>query len=76
MPVLSMFISISHHVKQTEAMRAVGTRGERVQRIQRDQSVSGGIQRPVVGEPFIGYALEIDGVPCVDTLTERPRRTR
>ncbi len=33
--------------------------------IQRDQSVSGGIQRPVVGESLIGYALEIDGVPLL-----------
>lgn len=46
-------------------MRALGTRGKRVHSIQRDQSVSGGIQRPVVGESLIGYALEIDGVPLL-----------
>lgn len=33
--------------------------------IQRDQSVSSGIQRSAVGEPLIGYALEIDGVPLL-----------
>lgn len=46
-------------------MRALGTRGKRVRSIQRDQSVSSGIQRSVVGEPLIGYALEIDGVPLL-----------
>lgn len=34
--------------------------------IQRDQSVSSGIQRPAVGEALIGYALQVDGVPLTD----------
>lgn len=51
-------------------MRASGTRDERVRRIQRDQSVSSATQRPVVREPLIGYALEIDGVaPLAERLT-------
>lgn len=44
-------------------MRTLGTRGKRVRGIQRDQSVSSGIQRPAAAEPIIGSALAIDGVP-------------
>lgn len=40
--------------------------------IQRDQSVSSGIQRPVVREPLIGYALQIDGVPVLSDPTLTP----
>lgn len=46
-------------------MRALGTGGKHVHGIQRDRSVSIGIQRPAVGEPVIGYALEIDGLPLL-----------
>lgn len=53
-------------------MRALGTRGKRVHSIQRDQSVSSGIQRPVVREPLIGYALQIDGVPVLSDPTLTP----
>lgn len=59
-------ISIFHHVKQiedNESRRDEG--GKHVHGIQRDRSVSSGIQRPAVGEPIIGYALEIDGLPLL-----------
>lgn len=44
-------------------------RSKHVHSIQRDQSVSSGTQRAVVGKPLIGYALETDGVPVVRTPT-------
>lgn len=63
---IACLISIFHHVKQIGDNEGLwdGGGGACAQHTKRSICISG-IQRAVVGESLIGYALEIDGVPLL-----------